>query len=260
MYIHICIHHFARIAILTVLAPDQHRHDKSSLYNSMGAQTLDSWLTLRMTTDGMDRFLSSQVTKELVNSIAGAETADRSSVYESIKIALKAVQSDTAELHLATDSDLHHIERLVHSLAVYENEVEAIHINKEHYGKDGFGVQTPLYQCILVWDKDDEHYCGMAFFYFGYDVNKGRFLYLEDLYIEDRYRGTRRGTLVMATLASIAKNVGCEGFVWQALDWNTPALKFYEKIGATVLDGLLTTRFCGESLKDFVRNRPTTKF
>jgi RimJ/RimL family protein N-acetyltransferase len=49
-------------------------------------------------------------------------------------------------------------------------------------------------------------------------------------------------------------------FVWQALDWNTPALKFYEKIGATVLDGLLTTRFGGESLKDFVRNRPTTAF
>jgi GNAT superfamily N-acetyltransferase len=48
----------------------------------------------------------------------------------------------------------------------------------------------------------------MAFFYFRYDVEKGRFLYLEDLYIEKRYRGNGRGTLVMATLASIQRTSG----------------------------------------------------
>ena len=95
----------------------------------------------------------------------------------------------------------------------------------------------------------------MAFLYFGYDVDTGRFLYLEDLFVEENMRGKGCGSLVMAALALIAKGAGCIGFVWQALDWNTPALTFYENIGAEVQDGLLTTRFCGETLRDFVKNR-----
>lgn len=209
----------------------------------------------------MDCFLSVQqnarVRTKTGNTGEVVETQVYTSVDKSIREALIAVQSSDVELHHATMNDLHHIERLVNGLAVFEKEVDAIHVSKEHYLVDGRigDSTTPLYRCLLLWDKKEERYCGMAFFYFGYDVETGRFLYLEDLFVEESMRGKGCGSLAMATLALIAKGAGCTGFVWQALDWNTPALTFYENIGAKVQDGLLTTRFCGESLRNFVKNR-----
>ncbi|KAI2513726.1 diamine N-acetyltransferase [Fragilaria crotonensis] len=234
----------------------QHFGEKSPLYQSLGSQVLDNWLTLRMNAAGMDCFLSNQ--QHVTVSVA--ETQKFTSVDASIQEALGAVQSNNVELHHATMNDLHHVERLVNGLAVYEKEVDAIHVNEQHYLVDGkCGDDTyPLYKCLLLWDKKEGRYFGMAFFYFGYDVDTGLFLYLEDLFIEESMRGHGCGTLVMATLALIAKGAGCVGFVWQALDWNTPALTFYGKIGANVQHGLLTARFCGETLTNFVKNRTTT--
>ena len=217
---------------------------------------MDNWLTLRMSVAGMDCFLSNQQDV----AVSTVETQKFASVDASIQEALHAVQSNNVELHLSTMNDLHHIERLVHGLAVYEKEVDAIHVDKAHYLVDGnCGDDTyPLYKCLLLWDKKEGRYFGMAFFYVGYDVDTGRFLYLEDLFVEESMRGHRCGTLVMATLALIAKGAGCTGFVWQALDWNTPALTFYAKIGAKVQHGLLTARFCRDALRNFVQNRRIT--
>ena len=78
------------------------------------------------------------------------------------------------------------------------------------------------------------------------------FLYLEDLFIEEAYRGSGAGTYVMSTLGEMALSLRCKKMVWQALDWNTPALTFYQdKIGAHIVNGLLTTRFAGSSLHEF---------
>ena len=209
----------------------------------------------------MDCFLSDQqnvrVRAKSGDTTGVVETQVFTSVDESIQEALHAVQSNNVELHHATMNDLRDVERLVNGLAVFEKEVDAIHVSKEHYLVDGRGGDGtyPLFKCLLLWDKKGERYCGMAFLYFGYDVDTGRFLYLEDLFVEENMRGKGCGSLVMAALALIAKGAGCIGFVWQALDWNTPALTFYENIGAEVQDGLLTTRFCGETLRDFVKNR-----
>lgn len=220
-----------------------------------------------MSVDGMDSFLASQhyvTVPTLQGSCTTSDatepaTADsaRASIDVSILEALDAVQSSDVELRLASASDLHYIEQYVYGLADHVNEVDAIHVNKEHYLIDGGFSNTapPLYKCLLLWDKEDERCCGMAVFYFGYDVETGRFLYLEDLFIDERFRGKGYGSLFMATLALIAKRAGCAGFVWLALDWNTPSLNFYGKIGAKVLDGLLTTGFLGAGLKDFKDSR-----
>jgi GNAT superfamily N-acetyltransferase len=178
-----------------------------------------------------------------------------------LKCILEALQvsnskSEKVQLHLATEDDLGHVERLVDGLAVYDKEVDVIHVNREHYLLDGFKGEMPLYSCLLLQNKCDGYFCGMAFFYFGYDIEKGRFLYLEDLFIEEEHRRQGGGSLVMATLASIAKRAGCTGFVWQALDWSTAALDFYDSIGGKIMDGLLTTRFSCGVLKQFVSCRP----
>ncbi|KAI2513727.1 diamine N-acetyltransferase [Fragilaria crotonensis] len=186
-------------------------------------------------------------------------TSTHTSIYVAILEALDAVLLNDVELRLASASDLYHIERYVYGLADHVNEVDAIHVNKEHYLLDGGFSDTapPLYKCLLLWDKKDEQCIGMGVFFFGYDVETGGFLYLEDLFIDERFRGNGFGSLYMATLALIAKKTGCSGFVWLALNWNTPSLNFYGKMGAKVLDGLLTTGFLGTALKDFAESRPS---
>ena len=85
----------------------------------------------------------------------------------------------------------------------------------------------------------------------GGDSGGGRFLYLEDLFLEVDYRQNGGGNLLMKTLARISLALGCNRLVWQALDWNTAGLKFYAKIGAKTLEGEKTSRFCGEEMRSF---------
>ena len=240
-------------------SPIQHYDDKLPFYKSLAAETLEGWLTLRMSAEGMDSFLESRdmtLPKGLARSTFTEEgtRTDEECVLDAVEVSNR--KSDKVQLHLATENDLAHVERLVDGLAVYDKEVDVIHVNREHYLVDGFNGEMPLYKCLLLQNKDDGYFCGMAFFYFGYDIERGRFLHLEDLFIEEEHRRQGGGSLVMATLASIAKRTGCTGFVWQALDWSTAALDFYDSIGGKIMNGRLTTRFSGDALKQFVSCRP----
>jgi GNAT superfamily N-acetyltransferase len=184
---------------------------------------------------------------------------DSHPMQSSIDEVLKNWPANDVDVLLATNLEhLNHVERLVHALAVYEKEEDAVHIKKEHYFVDGGFVDSnqPLYKCLLLRGKSKDEYFGLALFYFGFDVERGPYLYLEDLYIDEAFRGRGSGTLIMTTLALIARKTLCTGFVWQALDWNTLALTFYDNLGATVIDNLLTSRLCGEQIKEFLHSHP----
>ena len=160
-------------------------------------------------------------------------------------------------LRRATESDAKSILKLVHGLASYEKALDEVHVDETIYQIDG-GGENPLYHCILLEEDKGENendvgaVIGMGFFYFGHSmVNGGRFLYLEDLFIEKEYRGCGYGKAIMYVLAEIAQRLHSERFVWQALDWNAPALKFYNSIGAEICDGLITLRFDKERIDDY---------
>ena len=134
-------------------------------------------------------------------------------------------------------------------LANFEGEPGAVHVTPDHYRVDGLDADEPLFYCLLLdsvrrgsdSDSGESCYtCGMAFCYLGCTLADGRFWYLEDLFIEEPFRGKGAGTFIMRTLAEIGLALDCSRLVWQALDWNTPALTFYGKLGAKVVDGLLT--------------------
>lgn len=95
--------------------------------------------------------------------------------------------------------------------------------------------------------------CGMGFIFFGYKCGEGPFIYLEDLYIDESYRGFGGGKMMMKELAKIALKLGCIQLSWSALDWNTPALNFYEKIGAKLQQNMKLTRYCNEELVAFAQ-------
>ena len=167
-------------------------------------------------------------------------------------------------LRLATEADIPTITRLIQGLADYVKEPDAVMLKDDDYKRDGFtDTVDPHYYCLLVDCIDEEqnekqiYTCGFAFFFFGYELESGRFIYLEDLFIESDYRQNGGGSLVMATLAKITVALKGSNFYWQALDWNTAGLTFYEKIGAKILKGVKTSRYCADasdSLKKFARS------
>ena len=174
------------------------------------------------------------------------------------------------------EDDLKAIGRLVQGLADYVKESDSVHIGIDEYRIDGCYPskdcddenaisRDPLYYCLLLDSIDKEsgdiiQTCGFACCYFGYSVDGGsdssggRFLYLEDLFIEVEYRQNGGGNLMMKTLAQICLALGGKHMVWQALDWNVGSLNFYKRIGATILDGIQTSRYCDDAMKVFAEN------
>ena len=218
-------------------------------------ELLNGWLTLCMDRAAMEVY-ASRIT-------AGTEKLDRFKEPLSPTLIQRAVDRCVSAmnasnkfkfaLRLAKQNDVDTIFRLVYGLAVYEKEPDAVSVKAEHYSRDGFSDQ-PLFYCLLVDYTDSSGQvttCGMALCYFGFSLGDGRFLYLEDLFFEEEYRKLGGGTMLMAALACIGLSVQCDRFFWQALDWNTPALTFYNQVGATIQEGVLTARYKGNSLKRF---------
>jgi len=173
------------------------------------------------------------------------------------------------QLRLAEERDTSSIVTLVRGLAMYEKAAEEVIVSAATYCRD-LGGDSPLCYCLLLEvvtptattdeEKDDDKTStttttvdiGYGFWYLGYTINSpSQYLYLEDLYITTEYRGRGGGTAIMYCLAEIALSLDCVDFQWQALDWNTPALDFYERMGASVKDGLLTLRLDQDGMDGF---------
>ncbi len=189
----------------------------------------------------------------------GPYELSRAKVHASVDSCLARINDTSVEnnfrFRLSTGDDVETIARLVHGLAVYEKEPDAVNATSDNYRCDG-NSKEPLFYCLLLedaetWGSENPYSCGMAFIYFGYELGRGRFLYLEDLYLEEVYRKRCGGNLAMETLAKIALALGCQNFCWVALDWNKPALNLYEKIGAKVEKDITIVRYTGEKLKTF---------
>jgi GNAT superfamily N-acetyltransferase len=151
-------------------------------------------------------------------------------------------------LHIrpAEAADVAVILRLIRSLAEYEREPAAVTATEADLLRDGFGAR-PLFHVVLAeWDGAA---VGFGFYFFNYSTWQGKpGLYLEDLFVEPAFRGYGIGKALLVHLAQIAVTHNCGRFVWQVLDWNEPAIRFYEKLGGRILREWLTVRVVGEDL------------
>ncbi|PKR82156.1 GNAT family N-acetyltransferase [Brumimicrobium salinarum] len=132
----------------------------------------------------------------------------------------------------AQPNDEIQIMKLIHELAEYENAPEEVINTPEQLAIDLF--QDQICDCF-VYEEDGE-IRGMALYYISYSTWRGRSLYLEDLYIQPKYRRGGIGQKLFNRLIEEAENLNVKRMDWQVLDWNEPAIQFYKKIGAT-LDG-----------------------
>ncbi len=149
-------------------------------------------------------------------------------------------------LRAAVPADVDEILALVHELAAFEREPDAVTATREDYLRDGFG-ERPLFQVLIV--EIEGAIAGFAFYFRKYSTWTGKpTLHLEDLLVRARYRKAGVATALMAALAREALATGCARFDWHVLDWNIGAIEFYERRGAVVQREWLPVRLEGPAL------------
>lgn len=150
-------------------------------------------------------------------------------------------------IRAATEADAGLILDFIRRLAEYERAPHAVIATTEDLRRDGFGPE-PKYRCVIAeWNNMP---AGFAFFFYNYSTWRGRTgLYLEDLFVLPELREKGIGKALLKHIAQIAIRENCYGVSWMVLEWNEPALKFYESLGAEMLGEWETMRLSGKALK-----------
>lgn len=121
---------------------------------------------------------------------------------------------------------------LIRELAVFEKEPDAVVVTVTDLERDGFG-DNPLFYTFVA--EVDDKIVGMALYYYRYSTWKGRTIHLEDLIVNEKMRGTGVGLALYKEIIGQGKRDNVRRIEWNVLDWNTPAIDFYEKSGARIL-------------------------
>lgn len=147
----------------------------------------------------------------------------------------------------ATSKDVALIAQFVRDLAEYERDPKAAIATETDFLRDGFGADPKFHVVFAEWEGKP---AGFALYFYNYSTWQGRpGLFLEDLFVRPEFRGKGIGKSLLVHLAKIAVAQNCGRYVWNVLDWNTPAIEFYESLGAKLMREWLTMRVDGEELK-----------
>ena len=147
----------------------------------------------------------------------------------------------------ASRADAALILRFVTELAIYERAEDEVKTDVAGIESSLFAEDTSA--SALICERDGQP-IGYAVYFFNYSTWLGRNgLYLEDLYVTPEARGTGAGKALLKYLARLAVSRGCGRFEWSVLDWNEPAIRFYEALGARPQDEWTTYRVTGEALQ-----------
>ena len=137
----------------------------------------------------------------------------------------------------------------IRQLAIYEREPDAVTATVADILRDGFPPHGDPWFRVLLADWDGQP-AGFAFYFFNYSTWLGKpGLYLEDLFVKPELRGKGIGKALLARLAQISIEQNCYGMRWQVLDWNQPAIDFYDSLGAKRMNEWITVRLMGPALE-----------
>ena len=158
-----------------------------------------------------------------------------------------ATQRPGVVLRLASRDDVPLILTFIRELAQYEREPDAVQTDEATLAANLFGAR-PGAEVVIA--EVDGQPAGFALFFHNFSTWLGRRgLYLEDLFVRPGYRGRGVGQVLMAYLAKLAVERDCGRFEWAVLDWNTPAINFYRRLGAAGMDEWTVQRVTGEALR-----------
>lgn len=156
------------------------------------------------------------------------------------------------EIRPADAEDAALILRFITDLAIYEEAEESVVANEADIRHTLFGPDSST--SALICEIDNEA-VGYAVYFFNYSTWLGKNgLYLEDLYVSPDYRGFGAGKALLKHLAQIAVSRNCGRLEWSVLDWNEPAIRFYQSIGAKPQDEWIAYRLTGQALLDLAES------
>src|SRR5215475_12016856 len=154
--------------------------------------------------------------------------------------------SDSLHIRRAVAADAGLILSLIRELADYERMLDQVTATEAGIRATLFGAR-PAAECVIA--EQDGKPAGFALYFHNYSTFLGKpGLYLEDLYVKPELRGKGIGRKLLAYLARLALERGCGRFEWAVLDWNEPAIGFYTRIGAKLMDEWTICRVEGEAL------------
>ncbi len=140
---------------------------------------------------------------------------------------------------------------LINELAVFEKEPDAVEVTQEMLESDGFG-DNPKFTCFVI--EIDKRIEGMALVYKRYSTWKGEVLHLEDLIVSQSQRGKNLGTQLLDKVVEYGKSLGVKRISWEVLDWNEPAIKFYENKGANVMRDWDVVQLDEKGIENYLKN------
>ncbi|WP_421943971.1 GNAT family N-acetyltransferase [Pedobacter sp.] len=153
----------------------------------------------------------------------------------------------SVNIRVATAADCPRLLELINELAVYEKAPEEVTVTLEHFIDAGFGA-NPVWKAFVA--EVDDNVIGFALYYTRYSTWKGCRLYLEDFIVTEDFRGKGVGKLLFEKVIDEAKNGNYIGMVWQVLDWNEPAINFYNKYASNFEAGWLNASLSKQQLQN----------
>jgi GNAT superfamily N-acetyltransferase len=150
-----------------------------------------------------------------------------------------------------TAGDVPLILALIRGLAEYERLAHQMEATPARIRRHGFG-RRPYFETLIC--RRGRAPVGFALYFYTYSTFLGRpSLYLEDLFVLPEERGRGAGKALLRALARIAVARGCGRMEWTVLDWNTPSIRFYERLGARLRKEWVLTRLTGAPLERLAR-------
>lgn len=149
-------------------------------------------------------------------------------------------------IRLATQTDVPQILKFIQGLAEYEKLAHEVVATEQQLTETLFS-ERPAAEVVIA--ESDGKPAGFALFFHNYSTFLAKpGLYLEDLFVLPEFRGQRLGKLLLTYLAKLAVDRGCGRFEWSVLDWNQPAIDFYQAQGAVLMHDWRINRVTGDKL------------
>ncbi len=151
----------------------------------------------------------------------------------------------------AQAEDMPQVLGLIQELASFEKEEDAVEVSAQDLIKDGFGNHK-LFHCFVA--ESDDEIVGMALVYPRYSTWKGPIIHLEDLIVTEKMRGSGLGTALLNEVVKYGNQLGVKRINWEVIDWNDPAIAFYESKGAKVMRDWDVVQLDEKGIKNYLNN------
>ncbi|MBA2241561.1 MAG: GNAT family N-acetyltransferase [Chthoniobacterales bacterium] len=154
--------------------------------------------------------------------------------------------NENFSIRSGSDADVPLILRLIRELADYERAPRDAVATEDQLREVLYGA-NPAAEVLLAFANEEP--IGFAVYFFNFSTWLGRpGLYLEDLFVRPQVRGHGYGRALLQRLAQLAQDRGCGRMEWAVLNWNEPAIQFYNKLGAKPMDDWTVYRLTSEGI------------